>query len=227
MEIAFEDKNVLEYASGTKTLASNATDGEKSKFKEGQVKVKQTIMSSLSMELGQQVMMKKTLTEMWKYLMDTYEGTTNAAPRTNQEIIMYNKLQAAKCKPNWDVRLHVNNMFLIKEQLAAINADSSGISTKTELPEKAAAIATKKWDQQQSNCFRCHKPGHQQKDCPKKSLTSTNAPKAKQATYTKRLEKGENPKQSMAPVVPEQTSPVSAPDTSADPVPVTTATPDI
>ncbi|KAF4030570.1 hypothetical protein GN244_ATG17643 [Phytophthora infestans] len=107
MEITFEDKNVLEYASGTKTLASNATDEEKSKFKEGQVKV----------------MMKKTGTEMWKYLMDTYEGTANAATRTNQEIILYNKLQAAKCKPNWDARLHVNNMFLIKEQLAAINAD--------------------------------------------------------------------------------------------------------
>ncbi|KAF4031494.1 hypothetical protein GN244_ATG16662 [Phytophthora infestans] len=35
MKIAFEDKNVLEYASGTKTLASNVTDEEKSKFKEG------------------------------------------------------------------------------------------------------------------------------------------------------------------------------------------------
>ncbi|EEY61964.1 uncharacterized protein PITG_13941 [Phytophthora infestans T30-4] len=110
MEIAFDDKNVLEYASRTKTLASNATDEEKSKFKEGQVKVKQIIMSSLSMELGQQVMMKKTGTEMWKYLMDTYEGTANAATRTNQEIILYNKLQAAKCKPNWDARLHVNNI---------------------------------------------------------------------------------------------------------------------
>lgn len=95
MEIAFEDKNVLEYASGTKTLASNATDEEKSKFKEGQVKVKQIIMSSLSMELGQQVMMKKTGTEMWKYLMDTYEGTANAATRTNQDN--HSVQQASSC----------------------------------------------------------------------------------------------------------------------------------
>ncbi|KAG3064595.1 hypothetical protein PI125_g24157 [Phytophthora idaei] len=87
------------------------------------MKVEHIIMASLSMELGQQVMIKANGTEMWKYLDDTYEGKTNAATRTNQEIILFNKLQTAKCKPGWDVRQHVNGMFLIKAQLAALNAD--------------------------------------------------------------------------------------------------------
>ncbi|RAW20455.1 hypothetical protein PC110_g23103, partial [Phytophthora cactorum] len=56
-------------------------------------------MASLSMELGQQVMIKANGTEMRKYLDDTYEGKTNATTRTNQEIILFNKLQTAKCKP--------------------------------------------------------------------------------------------------------------------------------
>ncbi|ETO59573.1 hypothetical protein F444_22095 [Phytophthora nicotianae P1976] len=52
-------------------------------------------------------MIKTNETEMWKYL----------------EIILFNKLQTAKCKPEWDVRQHVNGMFLVKAQLAALNAD--------------------------------------------------------------------------------------------------------
>ncbi|KAG3142318.1 hypothetical protein PI124_g16316 [Phytophthora idaei] len=79
-------------------------------------------MGSLSMELGQQIMMNKTGAEIWKHLEDLYKGKTNTATRTNQEIVLYNKLQAAKCKPNWDVRQHVNNMFRVKPQLADLNA---------------------------------------------------------------------------------------------------------
>ncbi|KAF4037465.1 hypothetical protein GN244_ATG10508 [Phytophthora infestans] len=46
------------------------------------------------------VTVQKTGIEMRKCLVDTYEGTANAVTRTNQEIIMYHKLQAARCKPN-------------------------------------------------------------------------------------------------------------------------------
>lgn len=123
MELSFADKSVLEDANGDKTLSSGASDAEKKTFKDAQMKVKHVIMSSLSMDLGQQVMTKSTGTEMWKYFEDMYEGKTNAATRTNQEIILFNKLQAAKCKPNWDVRQHVSIMFLLKAQLAALNAD--------------------------------------------------------------------------------------------------------
>ncbi|POM73719.1 LOW QUALITY PROTEIN: Hypothetical protein PHPALM_9411 [Phytophthora palmivora] len=66
-------------------------------------------------------MTKKTGRDIWMYL--EYEGKANAATRTNQEIILFNKLQAAKCKPNWDVQQHVTNMFLIKDQLAALKAE--------------------------------------------------------------------------------------------------------
>ncbi|EGZ26576.1 hypothetical protein PHYSODRAFT_472802 [Phytophthora sojae] len=110
MMIALEDKGVMDYATGKKTLATAASDDEKNTFGESQVKVKQIIMSSLSMELGQQVMTKPTGKDMWKYLEEIYEGKTNAATRTNQEIILFNKLQTTRCKPNWDVRQHINNI---------------------------------------------------------------------------------------------------------------------
>ncbi|KAG3154211.1 hypothetical protein PC128_g22419 [Phytophthora cactorum] len=60
MEIAFEEKCVLPCVTGDATLASNAEDSEKKVFSESQAKVKQLIMASLSMELGQRVMMKET-----------------------------------------------------------------------------------------------------------------------------------------------------------------------
>ncbi|KAG3051395.1 hypothetical protein PI124_g23959 [Phytophthora idaei] len=95
MEFSFADKEVLEYAKGEVTLASGASDVAKKKFNDAQMKVDHIIMASLSMELGQQAMIKANGTEMWKYLEDTYEGKTNAATRTNQEIILFNKLQTA------------------------------------------------------------------------------------------------------------------------------------
>jgi hypothetical protein len=123
MEFAFADKDVLDYATGKETLASGADDAAKKKFADAQMKVEHLIMASLSMELGQQVMNKANGAVMWKYLEDTYEGKTNSATRTNQEIILFNRLQSTKCKPSWDVQQHVNNMFLLKAQLAALNAD--------------------------------------------------------------------------------------------------------
>ncbi|KAG3056169.1 hypothetical protein PI124_g23453 [Phytophthora idaei] len=117
MEIAFEDKGVLPCVTGDATLASNTDDGEKKVFSESQAKVKQLIMASLSMELGQRVMMKETGTDMWKYLEELHEGKQNDATRTNQEIILFNKLQPAKGKPNWDVAQPVDNIFMTKAQL--------------------------------------------------------------------------------------------------------------
>ncbi|KAG2990305.1 hypothetical protein PC121_g21646 [Phytophthora cactorum] len=123
MEFSVADKEVLEYAKGEVTLASGASDVDTKMFNNTQMKVDHIIMALLSMELGQQVMIKANGTEMWKYLEDTYEVKTNAATRTNQEIILFNKLQTATCKPGWDVRQHANGMFIIKAQLAALNAD--------------------------------------------------------------------------------------------------------
>ncbi|CAI5721565.1 unnamed protein product [Peronospora effusa] len=122
MKLTFEEKDVLDYATGNKILVGNASANEVKAFREAQVTFKQVILASLSMELGQRVMTKATGTEMWKYLEDFYERKTNAATRTNQEIILYNKLNAMKCKPNWDVAQHVENMFMIKDQLVAVNA---------------------------------------------------------------------------------------------------------
>ncbi|KAG2799065.1 hypothetical protein PC111_g20579 [Phytophthora cactorum] len=100
MEIAFEEKCVLPCVTGDATLASNAEDSEKKVFSESQAKVKQLIMASLSMELE-----------------ELYEGKQNDATRTNQKIILFNKLQPAKGKPNWDVAQPVDNIFMTKPQL--------------------------------------------------------------------------------------------------------------
>ncbi|EGZ27671.1 hypothetical protein PHYSODRAFT_293443 [Phytophthora sojae] len=121
MMIAFEEKDVLDFATGKKTLADAKDQAE---FDRVQVKIKSIIMASLSMELGQQVMLNKTGTEMWKYLEDIYEGKTNAATRANQEIILFNRLQTAKCKAGEDVGQHVDKLFTIKVQLEALNAGS-------------------------------------------------------------------------------------------------------
>ncbi|CAI5727678.1 unnamed protein product [Peronospora farinosa] len=110
MKLTFEEKDVLDYATGNKILVGNASANEVKAFREAQVTIKQLILASLSMELGLRVMTKATGTEMWKYLEDFYEGKTNAATRTNQEIILYNKLNAMKCKPTWDVAQHVESV---------------------------------------------------------------------------------------------------------------------
>ncbi|KAG2790970.1 hypothetical protein PC129_g22497 [Phytophthora cactorum] len=49
MEFSFADKEVLEYAKGEVTLASGASDVDKKKFNDGQMKVEHIIMASLSM----------------------------------------------------------------------------------------------------------------------------------------------------------------------------------
>ncbi|EGZ11875.1 hypothetical protein PHYSODRAFT_396496, partial [Phytophthora sojae] len=77
--------------------------------------------------IGQQVMMNKTGTEMWKYLENIYEGKTNAATRANQEIILFNRLQAAKCKAGEDVGQHVDKLVTTKAQLEALNAGVRGM----------------------------------------------------------------------------------------------------
>ncbi|POM65815.1 Hypothetical protein PHPALM_18413 [Phytophthora palmivora] len=104
-------------------LAEWTTNDEKRAFDVAQPKVKQIILASLSMELEQRVMVKKTVTEMRKYLVRLYEGIENSATRTNREIVLYHKPQAAKCKPNWDVAKHVDNMFMMRSQPAALKAD--------------------------------------------------------------------------------------------------------
>ncbi|KAG2778508.1 hypothetical protein PC129_g20228 [Phytophthora cactorum] len=90
MEIAFEEKCVLPCVTGDATLASNAED---TRDDEGDG------------------------TDMWEYLEELYEGKQNDATRTNQKIILFNKLQPAKGKPNWDVAQPVDNIFMTKPQL--------------------------------------------------------------------------------------------------------------
>ncbi|KAE9290228.1 hypothetical protein PR003_g25349 [Phytophthora rubi] len=57
--------------------------------------------------------------------------------------------------------------------------------------ERFATFAAKKTDKQQGNCFGCHKPGHLEKDCPKKVTKSSQ----KQAIYTSRVRVGEGQEQ--------------------------------
>ncbi|CAH0513304.1 unnamed protein product [Peronospora belbahrii] len=123
MKSTFEEKDVLDYATEDKVLAANASTNEVKAFQEAQVTIKQLLLASLLMKLGQRVMTKATGTEMWKYLEDLYEKKntkTNAETRRNQEIVLYNKLNAMKCNPNWDVAQHVENMFMIQAQLTAV-----------------------------------------------------------------------------------------------------------
>lgn len=121
--VLFAEKEGLAYAKGDETLAPGASDTDKKKFNNAQMKVEHIIMASLSMELGQQAMIKTNGTEMWKCLEDTFESKTNAATRINQEIILFNKLRALRYKPGWNVSQHVNSMFFLKAQLAALSAD--------------------------------------------------------------------------------------------------------
>ncbi|KAE9087049.1 hypothetical protein PF010_g19867 [Phytophthora fragariae] len=58
-------------------------------------------------------------------------------------------------------------------------------------PERSATFAAKKTDKQQGNCFGTHKPGHLEKDCPKKATTSSQ----KQAIYTSRVRVDEDQEQ--------------------------------
>ncbi|KAG2782971.1 hypothetical protein PC129_g10780 [Phytophthora cactorum] len=58
MEFSFAEKEVLEYAKGDVTLASGASNADRKQFNEAQMEVEHIIMVSLSMELGQQVMIK-------------------------------------------------------------------------------------------------------------------------------------------------------------------------
>ncbi|KAE9300869.1 hypothetical protein PF008_g22905 [Phytophthora fragariae] len=120
MMIAFEKKGVVDFATDKKTAADAKDQAE---FDGIQAKIKLMIMTPRSMQLAQQVMMNKTGTEMWKYLEDFYEGKTNAVTRANQEIILFNRLQTARCKADEDVAQHVDKMFTFKTQLAALNAD--------------------------------------------------------------------------------------------------------
>ncbi|KAG3025687.1 hypothetical protein PC119_g8095 [Phytophthora cactorum] len=64
-------------------------------------------------------------------------------------------------------------------------------ATRQLTPEKAAAVAAKKLDKQQGNCFHCHRPGHLGKDCNKKISAQAPASNNKQVTYTRRLGKSE------------------------------------
>ncbi|CAH0473126.1 unnamed protein product [Peronospora belbahrii] len=123
MQLTFEGKDVLDCATGDKVHAANASTNEVKGFREAQVTIKMQLLASLLMELGQRVMTKETGSEMWKYLEDFYEGETNAATRTNQETILYYKLNAIKYKLSWDVVQQIEKMFMMKEQLAALNAE--------------------------------------------------------------------------------------------------------
>ena len=62
--MTFEKKSVLYYATGYKTFAATASAVEVKEYQEAQVKIKQIILASLSMELGQRVLPKTTASEM-------------------------------------------------------------------------------------------------------------------------------------------------------------------
>ena len=86
MRLVFEEQNVLEYVTADKTLVANPSSNQRKEFQEAQVKVKQIILASMSIELVQRVLSRVTGTEMWKYLEDFYEGKMNAATRTTKRL---------------------------------------------------------------------------------------------------------------------------------------------
>ncbi|EGZ27099.1 hypothetical protein PHYSODRAFT_257313 [Phytophthora sojae] len=69
------------------------------------------------------------------------------------------------------------------------NAGGNG-GTKFVSPERAVAVAAKKLDKQQGNCYNCHRPDHLEKDCLKKTIQPASSTGKKQATYTNRVRKG-------------------------------------
>ncbi|KAG3097429.1 hypothetical protein PI124_g10210 [Phytophthora idaei] len=116
--IAFEEKDVLDYATRVKTVA-DAKD--QAKFNMIQAKIKKTIMAS----------------------------------RVNQEIILFNRLQSAKCKPDEYVVQYVDNIFTIKAQLAALNADQD---SDTSFPyRKAVGMLVYLVTSSRVQLSRCHR----------------------------------------------------------------------
>ncbi|GMF46166.1 unnamed protein product [Phytophthora fragariaefolia] len=76
---AFEKSLLDGIATGRETEDASWDEEKKGDFKKKQAKIKILIQGSLSMRLAKQVMTKPTGTEMWRELMDIYEGKSNPA----------------------------------------------------------------------------------------------------------------------------------------------------
>ncbi|KAE9284758.1 hypothetical protein PF008_g27082 [Phytophthora fragariae] len=75
-----------------------------------------------------------------------------------------------------------------QQQARQVPQEQGGNATAKAMNlERSATFAAKKTDKQQGNRFGRHKPGHLEKDCPKKATTSSQ----KQAIYTSRVRVGE------------------------------------
>ncbi|GMF51742.1 unnamed protein product [Phytophthora fragariaefolia] len=76
---AFEKSLLDGIATVRETEDASLDEEKKGEFKKKQAKIKILIQGSLSMRLAKQVMTKPTGTEMWREVMDIYEGKSNPA----------------------------------------------------------------------------------------------------------------------------------------------------
>ncbi|KAJ8544544.1 hypothetical protein ON010_g11724 [Phytophthora cinnamomi] len=119
---AFEKILLNGITTGSETEDASWDDEKKGDFKKKQTKIKIIIQGSLSMRLAKQVMAKPTGTEMWRELMDFYEGKSNPAMTAQKVYCLRYKLHKTNLRGKDDVRSHLYKLFDIKNRLADLGS---------------------------------------------------------------------------------------------------------
>ncbi|KAG2802340.1 hypothetical protein PC129_g17764 [Phytophthora cactorum] len=70
--------------------------------------------------MGQQLMELADGSEMWKYMRDRFEGTSNDQTRTMTKRQLHAQIEAATCKPSGNVEGHPNFMYRLKMRLKTV-----------------------------------------------------------------------------------------------------------
>ena len=83
--------------------------------------MKNIILASVSMGLGQRVLSEAIGIEMWKSLEDFFEEEV-VAHKQNMRPPSIKKSNVMDCKQNRDVVQHIEDIFFINLQLAALSA---------------------------------------------------------------------------------------------------------
>ncbi|KAG6610395.1 succinyl-CoA:3-ketoacid coenzyme A transferase [Phytophthora cinnamomi] len=128
---AFEKILLYGITTGSETEDASWDDEKKGDFKKKQTKIKIIIQGSLSMRLAKQVMAKPTGTEMWRELMDFYEGKSNPAMTAQKVYCLRYKLHKTNLRGKDDVRSHLYKLFDIKNRLADLGSPVNDLQMST------------------------------------------------------------------------------------------------
>ncbi|GMF35188.1 unnamed protein product [Phytophthora fragariaefolia] len=201
---AFEKSLLDGIATGRETEDASWDEEKKGEFNKKQAKFKILIQGSLSMRLAKQVMTKPTGTEMWRELMDIYEGKSNPAmtaqsvsltmratqdksassnmgkytPDLVRELILTAELRSK----DWE-----NNAFGNK-QTSKTQVKQSGVQRSNK--RNAASMDKKPNKSGGSGCFHCGGTDHYKRDCP--VLEEKSSGRTAQAKYARNTPKSKS-----------------------------------